>query len=140
MCLIVVFFVSILFGTLCFLNLYIYFLHQIKDVSFIIFSSRFPISCSFSSPSGTPVMWMLECLKLSQRLLSLALCFWFFFFLLFWLNVFSYLCSKSLIWFLASYTRLLIPCKFFFISLSVNLFLSGSFLCCWSTQWVPWAS
>ena len=44
--------------------------------SFIIFSNRFPTSCSFSPPSGTPMMQMLVCLKLSQRLLTLSLISW----------------------------------------------------------------
>ena len=34
------------------------------------------MSCSSSSPSGTPMIQMLERLKLSQRFLSLSSCFW----------------------------------------------------------------
>ena len=45
---------SNLFGTLCFLDLYVYFLCQIKEVFFhffsIIFSNNFSISCSSSLP------------------------------------------------------------------------------------------
>ena len=55
--------------SLCFLHLNVYFLCQIREVFFIIFSNRFLIS--FSCPSDTPMMQMLECLKLSQRLLIL---------------------------------------------------------------------
>ena len=39
---------------------------------FIIFSNKCSISCSPSSPSGTPMIQMLECLKLSWRFLSLS--------------------------------------------------------------------
>ena len=39
---------------------------------FIIFSNKFSISCSSSSPSGSPMIRMLEQLKLSQRFLSLS--------------------------------------------------------------------
>ena len=39
--------------------------------SFIIFSNKFSIFCSSSSSSGTPMIQMLECLKLSQRVNSL---------------------------------------------------------------------
>ena len=108
---------------------------KLGKFSFIIFSNRLPISCSFYSPSSTLMMQMLECLKLSWRLLTLSS----FFCILFsscysdWL-FFASLCSKSLIWFLASPTLLLFPCKLFFISsvsLVYSLFLTGCFLCCW---------
>ena len=72
LCLAVGLFASILFGTLCFLDLHVYFLHQSGKFSSIIFSNRFPISCSFSSPTGIPMMQMLEYLKLSHRLLALS--------------------------------------------------------------------
>ena len=63
---------------------------KLGKFSFIIFSNRFPISCSFSS-SGTPMMRMLYPLKLSQRLLILSSFFLnSFSFLLFWLVVFWY--------------------------------------------------
>ena len=48
----------------------------------------------------------------------------------------SYLHSKSLIWIQASSSPLMVPCRFFFISLSVTFFLP---LCC-HVQWVLWAS
>ena len=63
---------ALMWDSLCLLDLHFYFLHQIRGDFFIIFSNRFPISCSFSSPSGTFMMQMLECLKLSQRLLTLS--------------------------------------------------------------------
>ena len=54
-----------------------------KSISFarfgkfsIIFSNEFSMSCSSSSPSGTPMIWMLECLKLSRRFLNLSSFFW----------------------------------------------------------------
>ena len=98
MCLRVGLFASILFGTLCAFWTYMSIsFTKLGKLYFIIFSNRFQFSCSFSSPSGTPMMWMLVCLKLSQRLLTL---FSFFFWICCseWL-FFSYLCSKSLIWF-----------------------------------------
>ena len=61
---------------------------RLGKFSFIIFSNKFSISCSSSSPFGTPMIQMLECLKLCQKFLSLSS---FFlnscFFILFWLNV-----------------------------------------------------
>ena len=39
---------------------------------FIIFSNKFSISCSCSSPSGTPIIQILEHLKLSQRFLGFS--------------------------------------------------------------------
>ena len=68
---------------------------------FIIFSNKFSMSCSSSSPSGTPMIQMLECLKLSQSFLSLSsyflnscffILFWlnFCFFILFWLNIYCF--------------------------------------------------
>ena len=82
MCLAVGLFGFILFGTLStsWTCMFIYFT-KLGKCSFIIFSIRFPISCSFSS-SGTPMMPMLDLLKLSQRLLSLSSLFFIFFFLL----------------------------------------------------------
>ena len=77
MCLGVGLFASILFGILCasWTCMSTSFT-KLGKFSFIIFSNRFPISCSFSSPSGTPVMQMLESLKLSWRLLTLCSFFW----------------------------------------------------------------
>ena len=43
---------------------------------FITFSNKFSMSCSPTSPSGTPVIWMLECLKMSWRFLSLSSFSW----------------------------------------------------------------
>ena len=113
-------FASILFGTLRFLDLNVYFLHQLREVFFRYFSNRFLISCSFSSSSGTLVMRMLECLKLSHRLLTLSLFFWIIFSCYSDWWFFGSLWSKSLIWFSASSTLLLFPCKLFFISISVS--------------------
>ena len=77
MCLGVGLFASILFGTLCasWTCKSISFT-KLGKFSFLIFSKRFPISCSFSSPSGTPMMWMLEYFKVFQKLLPLSLFFW----------------------------------------------------------------
>ena len=49
---------------------------KLGKFSFIIFSNRLPISCSLSSPSGTPMKRMLDRLKLSQWLLTLSSFFW----------------------------------------------------------------
>ena len=115
MVLVVVIFGSNLFGTLCFLDFYVYFLHQIKRVFFHL------TSCSSSSPSGILRILMLAHLEMSQRRLILPflkkiICF----FLPFWLNAFYSLCSKSLIWFLVSSPPLVVPCRFFFISLKAT--------------------
>ena len=76
MCLGVSLFGSTLFGTLCASWIYMSIsFTKLAKLSFIIFSNRFPIYCSFSS-SGMPVMQMLHCLKLSQRLLMLSPLFW----------------------------------------------------------------
>ena len=55
--------ILLVWDSLCFLELHVYFLYEIK-FSFIIFSNRFPTSCSFFFPSGTPMMQMLECFKM----------------------------------------------------------------------------
>ena len=110
-------------------------LTSLGKFSFLFFSNRFPISCSFSSPSETPMMWMLVHLKLSQRLLTLFSSFLFFF--SFWCSdwvFFASLCSKSLIWISALSTLLLVLCKLFFISISVPSILTGSLLCCWGSH------
>ena len=119
--------------SLCFLDLRVYFLHQIREVFFHYFSNKFSISCSFSFPSSTPMTQVLICLKLSQKLLSLSsffLCFfvlnYFFSFCSNWMSRFS-LFSKSLISLLDSSTPLLIPCKFFFILLCKLHFCLGLF-------------
>ena len=54
---------------------------KLGKFSFIIFSNRFPISCSFSSRSGTPMMPMLDLLKLSRGHLYYPHFFRFFFLL-----------------------------------------------------------
>ena len=49
---------------------------RLGTFSFIMFSNKFSISCSSSSPSGTPMIQMLEGLKLSKKFLSLSSFFW----------------------------------------------------------------
>ena len=65
---------------------------RLRKFSFIICSNKFSISWSSYSPSGTLMIQMLECLKLSQRFLCLSS---FFlnscFFILSWLDVFFFL-------------------------------------------------
>ena len=89
---------------------------------FIIFSNKFSITCSSSSPSGIPVIQMLALLEMSRSCLK----FLFFknscFFILFQLNVYFFLLlqivdlSPS---FLPFIVGLLVPCIFFFISLCI---------------------
>ena len=74
-------YIHLVWDCLCFLNLYVF--TKVGKFSFIIFSNKLSISCS-SSPSDTPVIWMLVCLKMSQKLLTLSSFFFnYFFFLLF---------------------------------------------------------
>ena len=70
MCLHVGLFVFNLFGTLCFLDLCVIFLHQIGTSSVIISSKMFLISCSLSSPSGILRMRMLLYFVLSKIVLK----------------------------------------------------------------------
>ena len=48
---------------------------RLGKFSFIICSNKFSISCC-CSPSGTPIVQILECFSLSQRFLSLSSFFW----------------------------------------------------------------
>ena len=82
MCLGVGLFASLIIGTLCasWTCMSIFFT-KLGKFSFIIFSNRSPISCSFSFPSGTPMIWMLYHLTLPQTLLILSLIIGFFFLL-----------------------------------------------------------
>ena len=86
------------FGTLwasCLDFLEVYFLCQIGEV-FHYFSNKFSVPCSSSSPSGTPMIRMLEHLKLSQRFLSLSSLFSnSCFFILFWLSVYFFLLVQT---------------------------------------------
>ena len=74
-----------------FLDLYFQFLCQMGVVLFHYFSNKFSISCSSSSPSGNPIIWILERLKMPQRFLSLLIFLNSCFFILFWLNLYFYL-------------------------------------------------
>ena len=143
MCLEVCFLVSSFFGTLwAFWTSWkpISFA-RLGKFSFIICSNKFSISCSSSSPSGTPMIWILERLKLFGRFLSLSS------FFLILVSSFhsgqmfiSSFCSKLLIWVPVSFLSLLVPCISFFISLCLA-FTSSSIL--WHTQpflWESWLS
>ena len=107
---------SNLFGTLSFLEFYVLFPSPDWGSFHCYFSNKVSISCSCSSPPGTPMIWALECLKLSHRVLSLPS---FFSFLV------SSFCSRLLIWVLVSFPTLLVPCICFFISFlhSLQFFL-----------------
>nr|KAF6416284.1 hypothetical protein HJG59_009535 [Molossus molossus] len=112
----------ILFGTLCasWTCMSVSFT-KLGKFSAIIVSNRFSISCSHSSPSGTPKMQMLARLKLSQRLLTLSSFFWilFYFCCSDW-AFFASLYSKFMVCFLALSTLLLNLCKLFFISVNAS--------------------
>ena len=98
-----------------------------KSISFarlgkfsIIFSNKFSISCSSSSPSDTPMIRMLEHLKLSWRFLNLSSFFWILVSSLHsgWMFISSF-CYKLLVWVPVSFLSLLLPCIFFFIALCI---------------------
>ena len=76
--------------SLCFLDLGVCFLSQVREVfSYYVF--KFILCPFFSSPSGTPIMWVLVCVMLSQRSLKL---FKYYFFLFEFLKIlFSYFYS-----------------------------------------------
>ena len=63
--------VQLVLDSLSFLDLCVFFLHQIREVLVITFSNRFLIPCSFSSPSGIPTMQMLVHFILSKMFLKL---------------------------------------------------------------------
>ena len=68
--------IHLVWDSLCYLDLHVSFLHKLGKFSFIIFSDSFPVSCSFFSFSGTPMMQMLEGLKFPTGCLhSLVVCF-----------------------------------------------------------------
>ena len=145
MCLGVVLFVSILFGTLCASWTWMSVLFtKLGKYSVIRNDSFFSIGFQFlvlSPPPGIPMMQMLIMLEFFPEALTLSSFYQIlFFFLVFWLDVFASLYSKSLIWFLPSSTLLLTPCKLFFVSISVSFvsdwfffMVSRSFLCGWSS-------
>ena len=85
-----------------------------------MFSNKFSISCSSFSPSDTPMIRMLECLKISRRFLSFSSFFWILVssFCFGWMFLYSF-CSKSLIWVMVYFPSLLVLCIFFFISLFI---------------------
>ena len=85
MCLGMVLFRSNFFGTLCASWTYMSIsFSKLRNFSFLIFSNKFSISCCSSSPSVTPMIWMLARMEISQSLLKLSL---FFFLILFLLSV-----------------------------------------------------
>ena len=93
----------------------------------IICSNKSSTSCSYSCPSATPMILMLECLKLPQSFLSLSSFFWILVSSFFygWMFISSF-CSKSLIWVLISFPSQLVPYIFCFISLWAAF--TGSFI------------
>ena len=95
---------------------------------FIMFSNKFSISCFSFSPSGTPMIWMLEHLKFPQRFLSLSSFFWILVssFCSSWMFISSF-CYKYLIWVPVSFPWLLVPCTFSFVSLSIGFIFSSVF-------------
>ena len=94
---------------------------RLGKFSFIIFSNECSMSCSSSSPSGTPMIQMLEHLKLSWRFLSLSSFFWVLVSSFFsgWMFLSSFW-STLLIWVPVSFLSLLVPYSFSFISLFIG--------------------
>ena len=111
---------------------------RLGKFSFIICSNKFSISCCCSSPSGTPMIQILERFRLSQRFLSFSLFFWILVssFCSGWMFIYSF-CSKLVIWFLVSFLSLLVPCRFFFISHNATFIAAWVFF---MLQWVSGAS
>ena len=68
--------IQLLWYSLRFLDLHVYFFHQMGKFSFIICSNKCSISWSSYSPSGSHMTRMLEHLKLSQMFLSFSSYFW----------------------------------------------------------------
>ena len=124
--------IHLVWDSLCFLDLYVNFLHQIKKVFF------FQINFQFLAPPLLLLapLWF-ECWyvwKCPRGSLVYPHFFGFFSLLLFWLNVF-FLPYVPNHWLVTQLHPL--PCKFFFISFSVTFIFAWVFLCCWSTQWIP---
>ena len=108
----------ILYGTLCYLDLIDYFLSQILDVFNYNFFNYFLSYFLFSSSSGTPIVWIVVCLMLSQRSLGLSSMLFILFSLFFSVVVIStILSSRSLILSSASVFLLLIPSREFLFRL-----------------------
>ena len=49
---------------------------RLGKFSCLICSNKFSTSCCCSSPSGTPINWIVEHFRLSQRFISLSSLFW----------------------------------------------------------------
>ena len=86
---------------------------RLGKFSFIICSNKFSIFCSSSSPSGTPMIWMLEHMKFSLRFLSLSSFFWILVSLFYscWIFISSFW-SKPLIWVPVSFPSCWFPVHF----------------------------
>lgn len=93
---------------LCIMNLDVHFLPQIWVFSTFISLSNISARFSFSSPSGTPLMYILICLMESHMCHRLSSLFFIFFFLFLWLD--------NLNWFILKFTD--------------YFFLLGQ-VCCW---------
>ena len=121
---------------------------RLGKVSFIMFSNKFSISCSSSSPSSTLMIQMLEHLKLSGRFLSLSSFYGILVSSFCFSQMFTFsFCSKLLIWVLVSFPSLLVPCIFCFISLLplycnlIQPFLWASWLpMFWTLHLIGWLS
>ena len=106
---------------------------KLGKFSFIIFSNRFRIFCSFSSLSDTPMTWMLDLLKLSQRLLITLYFFYSFFFVLSWVVVFCFLMFQiiDLILGFIHSTVVSLYIVLYFNWCILCFWLNFFFLCCW---------
>ena len=105
--------------------------------SLIICSNKFSISCSSSSPCGTPMIQLLEHLKLSQRFLSLSFFLNSFFFIVFWLNVYFFLLLQIIDLSPGFLPSLLVPCIFSFISLCIDFTFSSILQPFLWASWLP---
>ena len=116
-----------LFGTVCASWTYmsISFI-KLGKFSFIIFSNKFSISCSSSSPSGIPVIWTLAFLQMSQSSYSLLIVLNSCFFILFWLTVYFFLMFQFIDMNPGFLPFTVGSCGLFFVSLNVA-FISYAF-------------
>ena len=111
---------------LCFLDLYVYFLYQVREVFCNFFSNRFSL---FSLPFfWHPCDMNVDTIEVVPQApySFLRRGIFFTFFCSYWV-LFASFYSKLLIWFLASSTLLLVPYKLLFILVSVSFISDWSF-------------
>ena len=121
--------IPLVWDSLCFLDLHVHFLYQIREVFFHYFLQigfQFPV---LSSLSGAPMKWLLEHLKMFHRLFILLSLFEFFFLVVVLIGCFllPYVPSH---WFDSWLHRLYycFPVNWSLFLLVYPLFLTGYFL------------